>query len=93
MPQEDFRDLTQSSNEVGNAILAHFVALQLIMTPITRVERVQRHTSFGARDKFNDGKTVKWLRPLHANASDGMAKYYEWTRYVENEVNEGRIIG
>lgn len=62
------------------------------MTPIARAERVQRHTRSVARDNFNDGRTVRWLRPLHANAPDRMARYYKWTRYVENEVHDGRIL-
>ncbi|TGO45925.1 hypothetical protein BCON_0355g00040 [Botryotinia convoluta] len=86
MSHEYFRDLTRVLNEVGNAIPAHLVALQLIMTPITRVERLQRDTRLVVRDKFNDGKKVKWLRHLHANVPDHMNKYYEWTRYVENEI-------
>ncbi|TGO36181.1 hypothetical protein BHYA_0133g00230 [Botrytis hyacinthi] len=93
MSYEDFRDLTRMSNDVGNAILAHLVALQLIMTPITRVERLQRDTRLVVRDKFNDGKTVKWLRHLHANVPDHMIKYYEWTRYVEDEIINGKYFG
>ncbi|TGO65597.1 hypothetical protein BOTNAR_0077g00240 [Botryotinia narcissicola] len=93
MSHEDFRDLTRISNDAGNAILAHLVALQLIMTPITRVERLQRDTRHVVRDKFNDGKTVKWLRHLHANVPNHMNKYYGWTRYVEDEVINGKYFG
>lgn len=93
MSHEEFRDLTRTSNEVGNAILAHFVALQLIMTPITRVERLQRDTRLVVRDKFNDRKTVKWLRHLHANVPHHMKEYFEWTRYVEDEMITGKYFG
>ncbi|KAF7946356.1 hypothetical protein EAE96_009355 [Botrytis aclada] len=55
MSHKDFRELTRVSNEVGNAILAHLVALQFIMMPITRVERLRRDTRLVVRDKFNDG--------------------------------------
>jgi hypothetical protein len=92
MSHDDFRDLTRPTNDVGNLLLAHFVALQLIMTPITRVERIQRTTQFVSREKFNDGKTVKWLRPLHDNAAKHLETYYEWTILIEKEVNEGRVI-
>ncbi|KAF7896336.1 hypothetical protein EAF00_006350 [Botryotinia globosa] len=87
------RDLTRMSNDVGNAILAHLVALQLNMTPITRVERLQRDARLVIRDKFNDGKTVKWLRHLHANVPVHMIKYYEWTRHVEYEIINRKHFG
>ncbi|KAF7918135.1 uncharacterized protein EAE97_011906 [Botrytis byssoidea] len=93
MSHEDLRDLTRISNDTVNAILAHLVALQLIMTPITRVERLQRDTRHVVRDKFNDGKIVKWLRHLHANVPDHMSKYYGWTRYVEDEIINGKHFG
>ncbi|KAM3084367.1 hypothetical protein ACMFMG_001527 [Clarireedia jacksonii] len=92
MSHEDFRDLTRPTNDVGNLLLAHFVALQLIMTPIIRVEGLPRNTRFNSREDIHIGKTVKWLRWLHANAAKHLEGYYEWTIYVEKEVTEGRVL-
>ncbi|PQE26409.1 C6 zinc finger protein [Rutstroemia sp. NJR-2017a BBW] len=90
MSHEDFRDLTKPTNDVGNLLLTHFVALQLIMLPITKAERIQRSTRYVYREKYNDGMTVMWLRPLHANAARHLESYYEWTRFIEKEVIEVR---
>jgi len=76
MPHDQFKEFTNPRNEVCKLLQAHFVAMQLIMTPITKST-----TSEG-----NSGTTGRWLVALHSNIPPHMLQYYEWTMSVEREV-------
>jgi hypothetical protein len=88
MPQDEFREFTDPGDEVCQLLQAHFVALQLIMTPITRAE-------FGKRmigNTYNaDGRTGRWLETLHKTVPPHLLKYYEWTLWVEKATDAGAI--
>ena len=88
MPHENFRDFIDPENEVGRLLQAHFVALQLIMTPITNSERVSRKVPDDPEEK---NKSVGWLLGLHANIPPRLLKYYEWTMWIEDQVRNGKL--
>jgi hypothetical protein len=87
MPPDQFHEFVNPQNEVCKLLQAHFVALQLIMTPITVKEKEGRARS----TEDNDGVTARWLIALHSNIAPSMVTYYEWTMWIEQEVNRGRI--
>jgi hypothetical protein len=87
MPQDGFREFTDPRNEVCRLLQAHFVALQLIMAPITKHELDGRENN----TETGNGFTGCWLTGLHSNIPDSMLQYYEWTMWVELEVYQGRV--
>lgn len=88
MSQDEFREFTDPSNEVCQLLQAHFVALQLIMTPITRAEFGQRTTG---NTNNTDGRTGRWLETLHKTIPPHLLQYYEWTLWVETATDAGAI--
>ncbi|KAG9229064.1 hypothetical protein BJ875DRAFT_211741 [Amylocarpus encephaloides] len=89
MPQASFTYYIDPRNRVCQILQAHFVALQLIMTPVTRNEKVVSDQKKNLR--VNDGTTAKWFRPLHKDVPVEWSRYYEWTMWVERECSEGRV--
>jgi hypothetical protein len=89
MTQEEFREYCNPSNEACKILQAHFVALQLIMSPITKNEWATKENETGQRD--GHGKTVMWLVGLHRRAPAHMLRYYQWTLWVQQEVLNGNI--
>lgn len=90
MPYEEFREFTDPNNAVCQLLQAHFVSMQLIMTPITRSEWEGRKSATADNE---DGKTGHWLKAIHKGIPRGMEPYYEWTLWVEKEVYErGRLM-
>jgi hypothetical protein len=87
MPPDEFREFINPQNEVCKLLQAHFIALQLIMTPITKNEQVGRERPTVA----DDGGSARWLVALHSNIPVLMLKYYEWTLWIEQEVQQGRV--
>ncbi|KAG4442101.1 hypothetical protein IFR05_002387 [Cadophora sp. M221] len=94
LPQQDFVHFINPSNVVGKLLQAHFVAMQLIMTPITNSERAHRQL-VNPDEEPGDPKrlnpTVGWLASLHLNIPPEMMEYFQWTLWVEQEVLEGRL--
>lgn len=87
MPPDEFREFINPRNEVCKLLQAHFVALQLVMTPITSNEWAGREQTTQTSDK----KTGRWLIALHRNILPSMLQYYEWTMWVQQEVYHGRV--
>jgi hypothetical protein len=89
MPYIEFREFTDPDNEVCQLLQAHFVSLQLVMTPITKSEWERRKNATADREV---GKTGQWLKAIHNNIPSHMKQYYDWTLWIEKEVYEfGRI--
>jgi hypothetical protein len=84
MSHAEFSLFINPSNEAGKLLMSHFCALQLIMTPIAAKENT-------TRNREGDGTTVSWLGHIHEHIKAGMEKYYEWPRWVEKELNAGRL--
>jgi hypothetical protein len=83
MPHDEFREFTDPSNEVCQLLQAYFVAMQLIMAPITKVEWGQRTSANTFNTAVSSGR---WLETLHKKIPPHMLEYYEWTLWVENAV-------
>ena len=95
MTHEEFGEFTNPANDVGKLLQTHFVAMQLIMAPISKVEwagRPPRQSPPEPAAENNDGTTVRWLNALHRNIPPHMLKYYEWSMFIEDEVRQGRIV-
>jgi hypothetical protein len=93
MPPDQFREYINPQNEVCKLLQAHFVALQLIMTPITKNEWAGResHMEADLSAASVKGGSARWLAALHSNIPVPMLKYYQWTLWVEQEVQQGRV--
>ena len=89
MPHDQFKEFTNPRNEVCKLLQAHFVAMQLIMTPITKAEWASRENT---RSEGHPGTTGRWLVALHSNIPPHMLQYYEWTMSVEREVYRGGCV-
>ncbi|CAG8972414.1 hypothetical protein HYALB_00001102 [Hymenoscyphus albidus] len=89
-PQPSFAYLTNPVNRVCQILCAHFVAMQLIMTPITRNEWVAREDK--KKRTENEEVTARWFSALHRNVPAEWMPYYEWTMWVESEVAKGRVF-
>jgi hypothetical protein len=87
MTHEEFSKFVDPNNEAGKLLQAHFVALQLVMTPIN-LQEIQRTRSPGGG---GDGVTVGWLSNQHTKIHPDYRKYYEWTMEVERGVLDGSI--
>jgi hypothetical protein len=88
MPHDEFREFIDPNNDVCQLLQAHFVAMQLVMTPISKVEWGKR-TSPPEMKTF--GKSGRWLDTLHTGIPPHMREYYEWTLWVERENCMGAI--
>ncbi|CZR59518.1 uncharacterized protein PAC_09410 [Phialocephala subalpina] len=89
MQQDEFREFVNPENEVCRLLQAHFVAMQLIMTPISKAEWKDRK---GAVSGDGDGTTGRWLQNLHSRIPVHLLEYYEWTLWVDAEVQKGKIF-
>ncbi|KAL2073853.1 hypothetical protein VTL71DRAFT_11179 [Oculimacula yallundae] len=94
MSQQDFVSFIDPANTVGRLIQAHFVSIQLIMTPVTDIElalRQEAKSMEGPSDTHRSRPTVGWLRPLHTDIPPDIAEYFQWTLWVEQEVLNGKL--
>lgn len=92
MPQSEFNLLTDPAQTILQCLQAHFVALQITMTPITRYEWVGRDTPRAKTSQDSDGQTRGWFRKLHRAFPEEMRRYYAWTLWVEREAGKGRVF-
>jgi hypothetical protein len=89
MSHAEFALFIDPSNEAGKVLMAHFAALQLIMTPIT--QRDKSEESMNRSGTAAMGTSVRWLSWCHSRIGEGMRKYYEWTFEIVRGVKEGRV--
>lgn len=73
---EDFVELCDPSNTACQLLLAHLVALHLIMRPISCRER-KIYTVSMYRIRM-----TTWIDTIYQNASSSDRKYLEWPLYV-----------
>jgi hypothetical protein len=89
MPKSSFFHLINPENRVCQILQSHFVALQIVMDPITQQE-VPKNRAARTRDESK--QAGKWFKPLHKSVPAEWLPYYEWPMWVEKEVLEGRIV-
>lgn len=90
MPQAEFEQYCDYSSAACQLLQAHFVALQLIMAPVTKVEFTQKETLTGKKNE-DYGKTVAWLVGIHRRVPDELKKYFAWTLWIQEETLAGRL--
>ena len=81
MSHEEFCDFTDSRNEVGKLLQSHFIALQLIMAPISKIALGEERLLW--LENGEDKSTPCWLRTMHLNIPQHMLDYYAWPISVE----------
>lgn len=75
---EDFVELCDASNTACQLLLAHLVALHLIMRPISCRER-KKYTVSMYRIRM-----TTWIDIIYQNIDTGFRKYLEWPLHVSN---------
>jgi hypothetical protein len=91
MSHEDFALFINPSNEAGKLLMAHFGALQLIMTPITLDQENREKAKVKSGHAPGGEGSSRWLRHSHSKIGQGMEEYYEWTLSIERGVEDGTI--
>lgn len=89
MPHSEFKELINPANKTCQLLQAHFLALQLTMTPV--MENVRENIDSPQAEKTKNGVTSRWFPALHNNIPDELREYCEWTLWVENEVKQDRV--
>jgi hypothetical protein len=72
MSHRDFQDFTNSANPVGLLLQSHFIGVQLLMSPITDNELLERKANSPAHE------TARWLGPIHRHIPTHLRKYNIW---------------
>jgi hypothetical protein len=88
MAQEEFREFTDPRNQVCQLLQAHFIAVQIIMRPITQVDW---HRNSTAVSSDPGSKLRRWLGTSNKRAPAQMLEYYKWTLWVESGVCSGQV--
>lgn len=84
MCNADFQSFLSPSNIVGRLLQAHFVAIQLIMSPVTK--------------KGNEGNpstengTFRWIEPVSKDIPADMREYFKWPLSVANAVKRDYCV-
>ncbi|TVY85085.1 Sterol uptake control protein [Lachnellula suecica] len=87
MQQTNFQEFISPANKVCQLLQAHFLALQLTMTPVAKTEP-EGHR----KGTTKDGVTARWFASLHRDIPEELKEYYEWTLWVEYEVKQNRVF-
>lgn len=83
MSHEDFQHFINPANEIGQLLQSHFVAVQLLLTPITVHEMGDRKP-----EKPNNGVN-RWLGAILERVSPQMREFFEWPISVAEGVETG----
>lgn len=84
MNNEEFCDFTDSTNVVGKLLQSHFVALQLVMAPISKIA-LSKTASEEAVDTISG---ARWLGSLHRNIPEHMLEFVQWPLAIEKEAQQ-----
>ena len=92
MSHDEFALFIHPSNEAGKLLIAHFGALQMIMTPITlNQEYINKAEVRNSDTTAGAGSGARWLTHSHSKIGKGMEEYYEWTLSIERGVRDGTV--
>lgn len=83
MTHEEFQDFINPDNEVGQLLQAHFIAVQLLLVPITINELGPRRPE--ALSYGHSG----WLNVILGKIPRHMVKYYAWPLSASKLLQEG----
>src|SRR5271155_852781 len=83
MSHEDFQHFIDPTNEVGQLLQSHFVAVQFLLSPISVHELGER------KPETPTGESNRWLGAIHERVTPRMRKYFEWPIFVSEGVRTG----
>lgn len=84
MAHEDFQHFINPSNEIGQLLQSHFVAVQLLLSPITVNEMGDKKPT---RPPSNE--STRWLSAIHQRVTPHMRQYFEWSISVAEGIRTG----
>ncbi|KAF2004810.1 hypothetical protein P154DRAFT_19288 [Amniculicola lignicola CBS 123094] len=73
---DEFQSFIDPNNSVAQILLAHFIAIQAILTPILRLERV------GFQGVNAPTSVLGWIEGIYKNIPPNMRHHAEWCRQV-----------
>lgn len=73
---DEFQSFIDPNNSVAQILLAHFIAIQAVLTPILVLERV------GFQGVDAPTATLGWIEGIYRNVPPGMRGHVEWPRQV-----------
>ena len=83
MSHEDFQHFIDPANEVGQLLQSHFVAVQLLLSPISVHELGDR------KPESPNNESSGWLGAIHQRITPRMRKFFEWPISVAEGVRTG----
>lgn len=76
LSHDEFQSFVDPSNDVAQILLAHFIAVQALLTPILMLERV------GFQGVNAPTAVLGWIEGIYFNVSFGLRHYVEWPMQV-----------
>jgi hypothetical protein len=73
---DEFQSFIDPNNNVAQILLAHFIAIQAILTPILVLERV------GFQGVDAPTAVLGWIENIYKNVTPGLRHHVEWSRNV-----------
>lgn len=83
MSHEDFQHFIDPENEVGQLLQSHFVAVQLLLTPITIHELGER------KFESTNNPSIRWFGAIFQRVTPLMREFYKWPMSVEEGARTG----
>jgi hypothetical protein len=75
-----FKDLTDPANQVSKILIAHFLAIQVVMLPIMAREWEGRTRTMPIRP------SLEWISSISSSLPTHMRRYVEWPRAIADTV-------
>jgi hypothetical protein len=73
---DEFQAFIDPNNSISQILLAHFIAIQAILTPVLFLERV------GFNGINAPTAVLSWIEGIYWNVPHGLRSYVEWPRQV-----------
>lgn len=73
---DEFQSFVDPNNSVAQVLLAHFIALQVVLTPILMLERV------GFQGIDAPTSVLGWVEGIYRNVAPELSHFMEWPRLV-----------
>jgi hypothetical protein len=83
MTHDEFQHFINPTNEIGQLLQAHFVAVQILLSPITAREMGDR------KPEKPSNESKRWLGAILDRVSPQMQEFFEWPTYVAKGVETG----
>jgi hypothetical protein len=80
MTHDEFQHFINPANEIGQLLQAHFVAVQILLSPIAACEKGDRKP-----EKLSN-ECKRWFGAILDRVSPQMQEFFEWPTYVAKGV-------